>query len=100
MNPENPPSPRDELEVRLTALLMGELPPEEAAALEARLAAEPELAALHGRLRKAMELLREATTLPEQPAPTTPVQLSSERRERLLAHFRHQRLRLRHRRLR
>jgi len=88
MNPEkDPPTPREELEARLTALLLGELPPEEAAALQARMAAEPDLATLHARLRKAMELLREATALPEPAAPTTPVQLSSERRERLLAHF-------------
>ena len=51
MNPEsNPPNPREEEESRLTALLMGELSPEEAAALEARMAADPELAALHARL--------------------------------------------------
>ena len=87
MNPETPPTPREETEMRLTALLMGELPPEEAAALQARLAAEPELAALYERLCKAMELLREATALPEQETPPAPVQLSSERRERLLAHF-------------
>lgn len=87
MKPEETPTPREELEMRLTALLMGELPPEEAAALEARMAAEPELAALHGRLRKAMELLREASAEPEPSAPAAPVQLSRERRERLLAHF-------------
>ena len=87
MNPDTPPSPREELEIRLTALLMGELSPEETAALQTQLAADPELAALHARLRQAMELLREASTLPEHPAPPEPVQLSSERRERLLAHF-------------
>ncbi len=87
MNPETPMTPREETEVRLTALLMGELPPDEAAALHAQMAADPALAALHARLRQAMELLREATALPEQPAPPVPAQLSSDRRERLLAHF-------------
>ncbi len=84
MNPDAPQTPREELEMRLTALLMGELSREEAAALERQIAADPDLAALHARLRQAMKLLREASALPEQPAP---VQLSAERRERLLAHF-------------
>ena len=35
MNPENAPTPREEIEMRLTALLLGELPPEETAALQA-----------------------------------------------------------------
>ena len=93
MNPETPPTPptpptpREKLELRLTALLMGELPPEEAAALRALMAADPGLAALHARLRRAFELLREASALAEPPAPPAPAQLSSERREKLLAHF-------------
>ena len=87
MNPDTPLTPRQELEMRLTALLMGELSPEEAAALEAQIAGDAELAALHARLRRAVELLREASALPEQPAHPAPLQLSSERRERLLAHF-------------
>ena len=73
--------------MQLTALLMGELPPEEAAALQARMATDPELAALHGRLRKATELLREASALPAPAASPAPVQLSSKRRAQLLAHF-------------
>ncbi|MEA3213297.1 MAG: Ca-activated chloride channel [Chthoniobacter sp.] len=87
MNPDAPLSPREELEVRLTAWLMGELSPEEAAALQAQMASDPELAALHARLRHALGLLREASALPEPAAPPAPVRLSSERRERLLAHF-------------
>jgi Mg-chelatase subunit ChlD/anti-sigma factor RsiW len=79
--------PREETEMRLTALLMGELSPEETSTLQAQMAADPRLAVLHARLRKAMELLREASALPEQAAPPAPVQLSRERRERLLAHF-------------
>ena len=53
MNPDTPPTPREKLEMRLTALLMGELPPEEAAAIRALMAADPALAALHERLRRA-----------------------------------------------
>ncbi len=86
MNPDPSPNPREEIEVRLTALLMGELSPEEAAALQTQMAGDAELTALHARLRLAVELLREASAMPEHPMPV-PAQLSSERRERLLAHF-------------
>ncbi|MCE9608680.1 MAG: von Willebrand factor type A domain-containing protein [Chthoniobacter sp.] len=86
MNPEPTRTPREQTEMRLTALLMGELSAEETVALHAQIAADPGLAHLHARLRQAMELLREATAEPE-PATPTPAQLSSERRERLLAHF-------------
>ncbi len=88
MNPDAPRTAQEELEIRITALLMGELPPDEAAALLAQIAADPELTALHARLRHAVDLLREARTLPEQPAPATPMKLSKERREKLLAQFR------------
>ena len=83
----NPQSPREEIEIRITALLMGELSPEEAAALRAQIAADAELTALHVRLRRAMDLLREASAIPEQPAPPLPARFSDERRARLLAHF-------------
>ena len=63
MNPDKPLTPREELEIRLTAMLMGELPAEEAAALQGQIARDPELAALHARLRQAMELLREASAV-------------------------------------
>ena len=83
----NPQSPREEIEIRITALLMGELSPDEAAALHTRIAADAELTALHARLGRALGLLREACAIPEQPAPPVPARLSDERRERLLAHF-------------
>ncbi len=67
---------------------MGELPPDEAAALRAQMAADPELSKLHARLQHAVELLREASAIPEHPATPLPARLSSERREHLLAHFR------------
>lgn len=83
----NPQSPREELEIRITALLMGELPPDETAALQAQIAADAELSALHARLQRAMGLLREASAIPEQAAPPVPARISDERRARLLAHF-------------
>jgi Mg-chelatase subunit ChlD len=88
MNPDAPLTPREELEIRITALLMGQLPPEEAAELLRQIAADPELTALYGRMRHAVELLREARSLPGQAAPEIPLQLSTERREKLLAKFR------------
>lgn len=87
MNPDSPMTPREELEMKLTALIMGELSPDETAAMQARMAADPRLAVLHARLRKAVELLREASAMPAEASPPAPVQLSRERRERLLAHF-------------
>ncbi len=87
MNPDQPLTPREELEIRITAMLMGELSPEESADLQKQIDGDPELIALHARLRQAVELLREASAIPEQPAPPVPAQLSSERREKLLAHF-------------
>ena len=66
MNPEH-----DALEVRITALLRGELPPEQAAALEAQIAADPQLAALHARLRHAIDILRESRV------PTPPLQITT-----------------------
>src|SRR5688500_16233602 len=87
MNPDDPMTPPEAMEMRHTALLMGELPPADAAALQEQMTRDPQLAALHKRLAKAMELLREASAFPEHISPPTPVQLSSEKRERLLAQF-------------
>ena len=87
MNPDEPLTPREELEIRITSLLMGQLPPEEAAELLRQIADDPELTALYSRMRHAVELLREARSLPEQSAPEIPLQLSKERREKLLAKF-------------
>lgn len=84
----NPLTPREELEIRITALLMGQLAPEEAAELLRQIAEDPELITLHARLRHAVELLREARALPDHAAPATPLVLSKERREKLLATFR------------
>ena len=88
MNPDAPRTAREELEIRITALLMGQLPQDEAAELLRQIAADPELTALYNQMRHAVELLREARSLPEQAAPEIPLQLSKERRAVLLAKFR------------
>ncbi|MFN0127495.1 MAG: von Willebrand factor type A domain-containing protein [Verrucomicrobiales bacterium] len=79
-----PITPREELEIKITALLMGQLPPEEAAQVQAQIAADTELAALHARLSRAAALVREARGMPGQPEP---LKLSAEKREALLARF-------------
>ncbi|HTA31228.1 MAG TPA: hypothetical protein VK731_12130, partial [Candidatus Cybelea sp.] len=75
---------RDDLEAKVTALLLGELPPDEAALLRELIARDAGLAKLHARLKPTLELLRIATA---EAAPTNPPKLSPERREKLLAQF-------------
>ena len=89
MNPDIPKPPREELEVRLTALLLGELPAEEAAALRELVAKDPQLAGLHERLKHAINLVHEAAATADEPATeqVAPLRLSGARREKLLAHF-------------
>ena len=90
MNLDANPNPRDVLEARLTALLLGELSPEEAAAVRQAIAQDPELARLHERLKQTIALVREATAPASagQPEPNTaPLQLSPARREALLRRF-------------
>ncbi|HEX7470824.1 MAG TPA: secretin N-terminal domain-containing protein, partial [Verrucomicrobiae bacterium] len=89
MNPETPKPSREEIEVRLTALLLGELPAEEAALLRWAIEQDAELAKLHERLKRAIELTREVAANPAETATThtAPLKLSDERREKLLAHF-------------
>ena len=89
MNPDAPQNPREELKVRLTALLLGELPDHEAGAVRQAIAADPELAALYGRLKETIELVRETAASPagETASQPEPLKLSEERRETLLAKF-------------
>jgi Mg-chelatase subunit ChlD/anti-sigma factor RsiW len=82
----NPPNNR---EARLTALLLGELSDDEAAALRQEIARDPELAKLHERLSRTVGLVREAATSVDEvivPEPA-PLKLSSSRRETLLKSF-------------
>src|SRR2546425_2430732 len=84
-----PKPSREELEVRLTALLLGELSAEEAAALRELIAKDAQLAGLHERLKRAIDLVREAAATGTEPATAqaAPLRLSDERRQKLLAHF-------------
>jgi Mg-chelatase subunit ChlD/type II secretory pathway pseudopilin PulG len=89
MNPELPPNPREELEQRLTALLLGELSAEESAALHRAMEQDGELAKLFARLHHTVGLVRETVASPSEPpsAQAAPAKLSTARREKLLAHF-------------
>jgi Mg-chelatase subunit ChlD/uncharacterized membrane protein YgcG len=89
MNSETPKPSREEIEVRLTALLLGELPAEEAALLRWAIEQDAELSKLHERLKSAIELTREVAATPTEATTTQtcPLKLSDERRQKLLAHF-------------
>ena len=89
MNPEFPSNPREELELRVTSLLLGELSEAEAASVRAAIAKDPELQKLHDDLKQTIHLVREATvsvndSTPEQ---TESLKLSEERRKSLIAAF-------------
>src|SRR5438046_2782600 len=86
MNTEFPTTPREELEAKLTALLLGELPADEAFALGRAIEQDADLAMLYARLKATIGLVQEATVAAAaQSAPASDLKLSSERREKLLA---------------
>ncbi len=89
MNPELPPDNRAELEAKVTALLLGELTAEEAAALRQMMSQDAALAQLQERLKATLALVREtaATSAGELSKQPAPLKLSPARREALLAHF-------------
>ncbi len=97
MNPDSIPlvlSPADEREIRLTALLLGELSPEAAAEIRQQLdtsspLSDPQMVRLYGRLVRTLELVRETVVAPEQELLTSsePPKLSAARREKLLYSF-------------
>ena len=89
MNPESPQDPRDEMEIRLTALLLGEVPDDQAAELRRAIDADPALTALFRRLEETIGLVRATATGPMGPAAAqpAPLRLGDERREKLLAQF-------------
>jgi Mg-chelatase subunit ChlD len=89
MTPESPLDPRQALEASLTAMLLGELPEDQAAFLRQAIASDAELAKLHARLQHTIGLVREsASTSATEPAKQPePLRLSEERRQQLLQSF-------------
>ena len=77
------------MEASLTALLLGELPHDQAAALHQKLAQDAELAALYERLKHTIALVRETIATPAAQAttPLLPLRLEEQRRQKLLQHF-------------
>jgi Mg-chelatase subunit ChlD len=89
MNPELPQDPNEQREAEVTALLLGELPPEKASALLQAIERDPDLARLHQRLKHAIELVRSISPgLDEQlTRESAPLRLGEQRRQRLLQQF-------------
>jgi Mg-chelatase subunit ChlD len=87
MNPDQPS--REQIEARITALLLGELPANEAELLRWTISQDAELQKLHGRLLLTVGLVREVVAHPEEASAekTVPRKLSDERRQKLLAYF-------------
>ncbi len=84
MNPDSPQSPREQLEARLTAFLLGETSADEAAELRQAIKDDPQLAELYHRLEETIHLVRETGATTAQPAPR---KLSEDRRQKLLTQF-------------
>jgi len=89
VNPDFPQNEREKLEAKLTAFLLGELPPDEVVALCKAMEQDAELAALYEQLKLTIELVRESTANPpiETSSQPAPLKLSNDRREKLLAQF-------------
>ena len=85
MNP-SPSNPREPMEVRIVAFLLGEASPFEAAEIQAAMAGDPQLAAFHDQMKRTIGLVEETTTR-FKPAAQPPPKLSPERREKLLQTF-------------
>jgi Mg-chelatase subunit ChlD/tetratricopeptide (TPR) repeat protein len=92
-NAETPKTPREELELKLTALLLGELPSEQAFLLQEVINRDPELAKLSERLKQTIAMVRgtesptEEVSAPENKTPPEPLKMREEKRQKLLAHF-------------
>src|SRR6185295_17528123 len=73
--------PRKEIEARITTMLLGEIPADEAAELREYISQDTELQKLHDDLKQIISLVTEAC------AQEPPQQLSAGRREALLESF-------------
>jgi Mg-chelatase subunit ChlD len=89
MIPDLPTDPRRALEASLTALLLGELPPEQAEFLQRIVAQDTELKMQFERLKQTIELVRETGLGTREPSVVLlpAPKLSEERRQELLRRF-------------
>src|SRR5438477_1569459 len=85
MNEQN----KEQMEIRIVALLLGEASAFETAEIEEAIQKNAELAAFHAQMRRTIELTREASKQFQATAqpPAEQPKLSAERREALLAKF-------------
>jgi secreted protein with Ig-like and vWFA domain len=87
MNLDPEKTPRDEMEIRITALLLGELAPEEAAALRQAISQNPELQQIYQRLAQTIELVTAASSTSSESAEQPRLRLGEEKRQELLQRF-------------
>ena len=83
MNPNLPQPSREDIEVRITALLLGELPPAEAELLRWTISQDAELAKVHDRLQRTLGLVREVVANPDDVTAKTSAPLPDEQIIRL-----------------
>lgn len=83
MKPDSPGHP--DPECRVTALILGELSPEEASRLRAEMEQNPALKQVHDRIAATVQWVREIAALPAGGNTEPEPKLSPERRERLVA---------------
>ncbi|MCU0788476.1 MAG: hypothetical protein MUC91_09870, partial [Verrucomicrobia bacterium] len=94
MNPDQPLDPREELEIQITSLLLGELEADAAARIRKAIKQDAELARLHDQLAQTLDLVKAASAdLPaasEMTANAAFLRLSDDKRKALLARFKTQ----------
>ncbi len=82
-----PPNPPEEHEVRITALLQGELSADESAQVRNEIGRNPEMQRLHDRLQLTMSILKATLASTDRSVSMSVPRLSEDRRQRLLGHF-------------
>src|SRR4051794_35372177 len=87
MNSDFPKDSRAELELKLTALLLGELPADEAFTLGRAIEQDAELKKMYERLGQTVALVREIKIGEDHPTSQEPFKLSEGRREKLAKQF-------------
>ena len=89
MNVDSPQHIPEGIEARISAMLLSELTASEEAEVRRAIERDPDLARMHERLKRAVELIREAVPPPAEIAVAnqTLPQMSEERRQKLLLRF-------------
>ncbi len=87
--PEPKPNPREQDEMQVMSLLLGELGPQEAKAIRKKLESDPSLAAYADELQMTLGLVREAALnlTTDEPKEETSFQLDTKRRDAVLKAF-------------